>query len=48
MGGFTANYRRVETAADASLVNRLVRVRLGAFNEDKSALTVDAIIGVVD
>jgi threonylcarbamoyladenosine tRNA methylthiotransferase MtaB len=48
MGGFTANYIRVETQADSALVNRLVRVRLGGFNEDKSALTVDEIIGVVD
>ena len=48
MGGFTANYIRVETAADPALVNRLVRVRLGGFNEDKSALTVDEIIEVID
>lgn len=48
MGGFTANYIRVETAADSALVNRLVRVRLGGFNEDKSALTVEEIIEVID
>jgi threonylcarbamoyladenosine tRNA methylthiotransferase MtaB len=48
MGGFTANYIRVETAADSAMVNRLVRVRLGSFNEDKSALTVDEIIEVID
>ena len=48
MGGFTANYIRVETTADSSMVNRLVRVRLGSFNEDKSALTVDEIIEVID
>ena len=48
MGGFTANYIRVETKADSALVNRLVRVRLGGFNEDKSALMVDEIIEVVD
>ena len=47
MGGFTANYIRVETAADSALVNRLVRVRLGGFNEDKSALAVDEIIEVL-
>lgn len=46
LGGFTENYIRVETVADKSLVNRLVRVRLGGFNEDKSALMVDKIIGV--
>jgi hypothetical protein len=34
--------------ADQAMVNRLVRVRLGGFNEDKSALTVDKIIEIVD
>ena len=48
MGGFTDNYIRVETAADSSLVNRIVRVRLGGFNEDKSALLVDEVIAVLD
>ena len=48
VGGFTDNYIRVETAPDASLVNRLVRVRLGGFNEDKSALEADAILGFAD
>jgi threonylcarbamoyladenosine tRNA methylthiotransferase MtaB len=48
MGGFTDNYIRVETVADQAMVNRLVRVRLGGFNEDKSALTVDKIIEIVD
>ena len=48
MGGFTDNYIRVETAPDKELVNRLVRVRLGGFNEDKSALVADSIIAVVD
>ena len=48
MGGFTGNYIRVETESDPSLVNRLVRVRLGGFNEDKSALTVAEIIEVLD
>lgn len=47
MGGFTANYIRVEAAPDAKLVNRLVRVRLGGFTEDKSALIADAIIEVI-
>ena len=46
MGGFTDNYIRVETAADSALVNRLVRVRLGGFNEDKSALSVEEILSV--
>ena len=46
MGGFTENYIRVETECDKSMVNRLVRVRLGGFNDDKSALTVDEVIEV--
>jgi threonylcarbamoyladenosine tRNA methylthiotransferase MtaB len=48
MGGFTDNYIRVETTADKGMVNRLVRVRLGGFNDDKSALVVDAVIGMAD
>ena len=48
MGGFTDNYVRVETAPDKEFVNRLVRVRLGGFNEDKSALVAESIIAVVD
>jgi threonylcarbamoyladenosine tRNA methylthiotransferase MtaB len=48
MGGFTDNYVRVEGAPDKELVNRLVRVRLGGFNEDRSALLVDNIIGFSD
>ena len=46
MGGFTANYIRVECEPVKEYVNTLVRVRLGGFNSDKSALTVDEIIGV--
>lgn len=38
MHGFTANYIRVEVEADNSLDNRLINVRLGEFNEDKTAL----------
>ncbi|MBO5864874.1 MAG: tRNA (N(6)-L-threonylcarbamoyladenosine(37)-C(2))-methylthiotransferase MtaB [Bacteroidaceae bacterium] len=48
MGGFTSNYIRVETAPHPAWVNRLVRVRLGGFNDDKSALLVDEIIEVID
>ena len=44
MGGFTENYIRVETECDKALVNKLVRVRLGDFNADGSALTVAEII----
>lgn len=48
MGGFTSNYVRVEIPANAGYVNRLVRVRLGGFNDDKTALIADGIIGFVD
>lgn len=48
MGGFTSNYIRVETPSKAEYVNRLVRVRLGGFNEDKSALVADEIMGFAD
>lgn len=48
MGGFTSNYIRVETTQDKDMINRLVRVRLGGFNEDKSALAADAILGFAD
>lgn len=44
MGGFTANYIRVEAPANPDFVNRLQRVRLGGFNEDRSALTVEEFI----
>ena len=48
MGGFTSNYIRVETVPKSDYVNRLVRVRLGAFNDDRSALVADEIIGFAD
>ncbi len=38
MHGFTANYIRVEVESDDSLDNQIVSVRLGEFNEDKTAL----------
>ena len=44
MGGFTENYIRVETECNKAFINRGVRVRLGGFNEDRSALTVAEII----
>ena len=44
MGGFTENYIRVETECNKELVNRSVRVRLGGFNGDRSALTVAEFI----
>lgn len=46
MGGFTGNYIRVVMECDRRLVNRLVRVRLGGFNDDKSALTVTEVLQV--
>ena len=48
MGGFTSNYIRVEATPDSSLVNTLVRVRLGGFNEDKSALLISEILGAAE
>ena len=38
MHGFTGNYVRVELPYDLSLDNQLVRVRMGDFNEDSTAL----------
>lgn len=38
MHGFTRNYIRVEVDADKDLDNQLVMVKLGAFNEDGTAL----------
>lgn len=46
MHGFTNNYIRVElsaTAAKEEYDNRILRVRLGDFNHDKSALKCDVI-----
>lgn len=47
VAGFTENYIRVETVPNPELVNRLVLVRLGGFNDDKSALLVDEVLGYV-
>ena len=38
MHGFTENYIRVEVDSDNSLDNQVINVRLGEFNEDKTAL----------
>lgn len=38
MHGFTDNYVRVELPYDISLDNQLVRIRMGDFNEDSTAL----------
>lgn len=44
MSGFTENYIRVEMPYNKEFVNCEVRVRLGGFNEDASALLVDEVI----
>ena len=47
MHGFTANYVRVELAprdAREEYDNQLIRVRLGGFNHDKSALKVETML----
>lgn len=44
MCGFTENYIRVETECNKTFINKTVRVRLGGFNEDRSALTVAEFI----
>lgn len=38
MHGFTNNYIRVEVPVSEDLDNQIVRVRLGDFNQDRSAL----------
>lgn len=38
MHGFTANYIRVEVGSDDALDNQIVRMQLGTFNDDKTAL----------
>lgn len=43
MHGFTPNYIRVEVPFEPSLDNRMVSVRLGAFNEDGTALQGEII-----
>lgn len=44
VSGFTENYIRVEADYNKELVNKVVRVRLGDFNDDRSALTVEEFI----
>ena len=43
MHGFTDNYVRVELPYDLSLDNKLVRVRMGGFNEDGTSLKGEII-----
>lgn len=38
MHGFTDNYIRVEALYDKDLINKIVKVKLGGFNTDRSAL----------
>lgn len=40
MYGFTENYIKVEAPYNAGLVNRICKVRLGGWNEGRSALTI--------
>jgi len=40
MHGFTENYVKVETDYDSKLINKLVKVKLKDFNEDKSTLSI--------
>ena len=40
MHGVTENYIKVERPYDASLVNKICRIRLGDWNPDQTALTV--------
>ena len=47
IAGFTENYIRVECEYNKDWVNRLVKVRLGGFNDDESALTVQEIVSVL-
>lgn len=47
VSGFTDNYIRVEAAYNKEFINRLVKVRLGDFNEDRSALVADEIISIL-
>jgi len=44
MHGFTENYIRVEVENDDSLDNRVVNVRLGDFNEERTALKSTILI----
>lgn len=44
MHGFTENYIKVEVPYDESLINETRHVKLGDWNKERSALTVDAFI----
>lgn len=48
ISGFTDNYIRVVAEYRPEFVNRLVRVRLGAFTADKEALTAAEILEIAD
>jgi threonylcarbamoyladenosine tRNA methylthiotransferase MtaB len=41
MHGFTENYIKVEIPYDAKLNNEVRRVRLGDWNTDRTALSID-------
>lgn len=44
MHGFTDNYIRVEMPLDNSLINTVIKVKLGEITEDKTSLTVKNIV----
>lgn len=44
MHGFTENYIKVEAPFDAALVNETRSIRLGEWNDDHTALTVEAFV----
>jgi len=43
MHGFTDNYIRAEALYDKELINKIIKVKLGDFNSDKSALKADIL-----
>ena len=43
MHGFTENYIRAELPYDVKLDNKIIRVKLGEFNDDKTALKATII-----
>lgn len=44
MHGFTENYIKVETPYDASLINETKIIRLGEWNDDKTALKLESFV----
>ena len=48
MHGFTSNYIRVEVPHNDALDNKVVPIRLGNFNEDKTALLGEILDEMAD